>query len=117
MGIFKLVRLSTQVGLAGATVYCANEFNLFGDHGQATGGYQELKETVRTNEYYKEYAGPIVSEASQSAATTLAPGMAAKFNFAQSSQKLSLLRLGEFRMHRVDCEKASRKIERVIIPA
>ena len=98
MGLFKLVRLSTQVGLAGATVYCANEFNLFGDHGQATGGYQEFKETVRTNEYYKEYAGPIVSEASQSAATTLAPGMAAKFNFAQSSQKLRFAQIGGVRV-------------------
>ena len=72
MGIFKLAKLSTQVGLAGATVYYANEFKLFGDHSQTTGGYKQLKDTVGSNEYYKEYAAPIVDQGKEGASTSLA---------------------------------------------
>ena len=78
MGIFKLVKLSAQVGAAGATVYYANEFKLFGDHAAATGGYSDLKGTVASNEYYKEYAGPLVDQGREGASSALASAKASR---------------------------------------
>ena len=67
MGLIHVVKFSAKVGLAGGAVYYANEYDMFGTHAQSTSGYDRLRNTVSANEYYREFAAPLVTQAVEGA--------------------------------------------------